>query len=69
MSSVALSIAWFSCALQRQYIVVVGYTVQGVPTSFRWEVLVKISNLRKIRILKFFVKNIRQIEVRSALFS
>ena len=30
--------------------------VQGVPTSFRWEVLVKISNLREIRILKFFVK-------------
>ena len=43
--------------------------VQGVPTSFRWEVLVKISNLREIRILKFFVKKIRQIEVRSALFS
>ena len=28
--------------------------LQGVPTSFRWEVLVKISNLREIRILKFF---------------
>ena len=28
--------------------------IQGVPTSFRWEVLVKISNLREIRILKFF---------------
>ena len=31
--------------------------------------LVKISNLREIRILKFFDKNIRQIEVRSALIS
>ena len=30
--------------------------VQGVPTSFRWEDLVKISNLREIRILKFFAK-------------
>ena len=33
------------------------------------QVLVKISNLREIRILKFVVKKIRQIEVRSALFS
>ena len=33
------------------------------------EVLVKISNLREFRILKFFVENIRQIEVRSALLS
>ena len=34
------------------------------------QVLVKISNLREvIRILKFFVENIRQIEVRSALLS
>ena len=31
--------------------------------------VVKISNLREIRILKFFVKIIRQIEVRSALIS
>ena len=31
------------------------WDVQGVPTSFR------ISNLREIRILKFFVKKIRQI--------
>ena len=29
----------------------------------------EISNLREIRILKFFVRNIRQIEVRSALLS
>ena len=44
--------------------------VQGVPTSFRSEVLVKISNLREITILKFFVKEkIRQIELRSAQFS
>ena len=43
--------------------------VQGDPTSFRWEVLVKISNLREIRIWKLFVKKIRQIEVRSALLS
>ena len=43
--------------------------IQGVPTSFRWEVLVKISNLHEIRILNFFAKNIRQIEVRSALLS
>ena len=34
------------------------------------QALVKISNLREvIRILKFFVENIRQIEVRSALLS
>ena len=33
------------------------------------QVLVKISNLREIGILKNFVKNIRQIEVRSALLS
>ena len=39
--------------------------VQGVPTSFRCEVLVKISNMREIRSLKFS----RQIEVRSALLS
>ena len=39
--------------------------VQGDPTSFRWEALVKISTFREIRILKFFVKNIRQIEVLS----
>ena len=45
------------------------HMVQGVPTSFRWEVLVKISNLREIRILNFFVKKIRQIEVRSAMLS
>ena len=33
------------------------------------QVLGKISNLREIRILKFFVKKIRQIKVRSALRS
>ena len=33
------------------------------------QVLVKISNLREIRILNFFVKKVRQIEVRSALLS
>ena len=33
------------------------------------QVLVKISNLREIRTLKFFAKKIRQIEVRSALLS
>ncbi len=43
--------------------------LQAVPTSFRWEVLVNILNLREIRILKFFVKNIRQIEVGFALLS
>ena len=39
-------------------------SLQGVPTSFSWEILVIISNLWEIRIL-----NIRQIEVRSALLS
>ena len=29
---------------------------QGVPISFRWDVLVKILNLREIRILKFLSK-------------
>ena len=44
--------------------------VQGDPTNFRWDAaLVKISTFREIRILKFFVKNIRQIEVRSAMLS
>ena len=43
--------------------------LQGAPTSFRWEVLVKISNLREIRSLIFFSKKNRQIKVRSALFS
>ena len=38
--------------------------LQGVPTSFRREGLVKTSNLCEIRILKIFFKNIRQIEVR-----
>ena len=32
--------------------------VQGVPTSFRWDFLVKISNLREIRILKLSRSNI-----------
>ena len=41
--------------------------LQGVQTSFRWEFLMKISSLREIRILKVFVKKIRQIEVRSTL--
>ena len=36
---------------------------------FKFTVLVKISNLREIRILKFFGQKISQIEVRSALFS
>ena len=36
---------------------------------FKLTVLVKISNLREIRILKFFGQKIHQIEVRSALFS
>ena len=43
--------------------------IKGVPTSFRCEVLVEISNLREIRILKLFVKKILQIEVRSAMLS
>ena len=43
--------------------------IQGVATSFRWEVLVKISNLRESRILKVFGQKIRQIEARSALLS
>ena len=43
--------------------------LQGVPASFKWEDLVKISNLREIIILKFYVKKIRQIDVRSALLS
>ena len=38
--------------------------LQGVPTSSKWEVLVKISNLCQVRILKKNFKNIRQIEVR-----
>ena len=33
-----------------------GNVIQGVPTSFRCEVLMKISNLREIGILNFFVK-------------
>ena len=36
-----------------------------VPTSFSGN----LKSLREIRILKFFVKNICQIEVRSALLS
>ena len=43
--------------------------IQGVPTSFRWEFLAKISNLHENRILDFFVKKNRHIEVRSELRS
>ena len=43
------------------------YRVSQQVLAEIWEVLVKISNLREIKILKFSVKKIRQIEVRSAL--
>ena len=41
--------------------------VQGVPTSFRWDFLVKISNLRQIRILRFFKRDL-QCLARSSFF-
>ena len=45
----------FSC---QKYHIILNVKIQGVPTSFRREVLVKISNLCEIRILKFSVKKI-----------
>ena len=54
---------------------ILSYTLVVIPSKVEenriyrvsQQVLVKISNLREIRILKFFVKKNRRIEVRSAL--